>query len=274
MVTHDPDALVKCEICGMTSKNRVALNAHVFRFHSNRKRPSCDACHRVFLNSANLRQHIKNVHSTVERPRFPCWYPGCEKSYKFKQDVSKHVKAEHAENPVRFTCTLCEKEFKTRGDLESHIHTHTTEKPFKCATCGRRFSHKSNMKSHETTHLEKSARNVSKCHLCPQTFLTRIGLQLHIRILHENRRNYPCAFCNERFSRSSNLKRHVEAKHGANKELIHSCDKCEYESKSKQNLARHKARHEAGNRGCYFCGKKFVTFYELVKHCRVHTLEA
>ncbi|OXA47567.1 zinc finger protein 25 [Folsomia candida] len=273
MVTHDPDAKVKCEVCGTFSKNRIALSSHMRTFHSNRKRPSCDTCHRVFFDLRYLRKHIDTVHSTMDRPRFPCTFSGCEKTFLNKGYMAHHVKTEHAQNPARFPCKLCGKEFKTRSHLKQHIPSHTTEKPYNCATCGRGFAHKGQMKNHEMTHFGKSARDVSKCHLCPKTFLTRNGLQGHIRVVHENQRNYPCTFYDKRFSISSHLKRHVEAKHPANKELIHSCDKCEYMSHSKHNCAAHRMRHNAARQECYFCVKKFVTLNELVKHYRVHTLE-
>lgn len=122
-------------------------------------------------------------------------------------------------------------------------------------------------------HLSKSARDVSNCHICPQTFLSRITLQRHIRIVHENERNYACTLCDKRCSNSGNLKRHVEARHATNKEKIYSCDKCKYRTHSKGYLAAHRRRHNAVRHKCYFCVKKFVAFQALARHCRVHTLE-
>ncbi|OXA45234.1 oocyte zinc finger protein XlCOF19-like [Folsomia candida] len=275
VVTHDPDAQVKCEVCRKIFKNRDTLSGHISRIHGNRKRPSCDTCHRVFSNSCNLRRHIDDAHGTSERPRFPCGFSGCEKTFVNKYLVSTHMKTEHVENPIRFPCTLCGKDFKTRTELGKHIRAHTTEKPYTCASCGRSFAQMGTMKRHEMTHLEKSARDMFQCHVCPQTFLNRTSLQHHIRVGHENQRNYPCSSCDKRFSTSRDLMRHVEAVHATNKEKIHSCDKCEYKSHSKANLANHRVRHNtmARRHGCYFCGKKFYTFFELVSHCQVHTFE-
>ncbi|XP_021961676.2 PR domain zinc finger protein 5 [Folsomia candida] len=226
------------------------------------------------LNSPSLRRHTEAIHITHERPRLPCGFVGCDKTFLKKQNVSRHVRAEHAENPVRFRCTLCGKEFKMKIELESHVPTHTTEKPYNCATCGRSFALRRTMKSHEQTHLEKSARDIFQCHVCPGTFLKKGGLQAHVQVVHENRRNYPCTICDKRFSSSSELKRHVEARHVTNKELVHSCDKCEYRSYSKVNLTHPVRRHNPANwRKCYFCNK-FITLQNLVKHySRIHCHE-
>ncbi|OXA44925.1 Zinc finger protein 25 [Folsomia candida] len=234
--------------------------------HSNRKRPSCDTCHRVMSSYYALRQHIDAFHNTKERPRLPCTFLGCEKTYQNRSSILHHARTEHSENPVRFPCTLCKKEFKTRTELEIHIPTHTTEKPYNCATCGRRFANRGYMKLHETTHLEKSARKVSKCHICTQIFFFTSGLQNHIRVVHENQKNYPCQVCDKRFSKPSELKFHVEARHATNKEPVHSCDKCEFRSHWKGNLSKHRLRHNPARHECYFCGKKFFVFHEFVHH--------
>ncbi|XP_035713724.1 gastrula zinc finger protein XlCGF7.1-like isoform X2 [Folsomia candida] len=189
--THDPNAKVKCQICWKFFKNPPSLYAHMRRIHSNRERPSCPTCHRVFSRSTNVRAHIKAVHSTRERPRVPCTFPGCGNTYQNKGGLGQHMKIEHAENPIRFPCTLCRKSFKTKADFEKHISTHTTEKPFECTKCGRSFAVRASMKTHEMTHLEKSARAMLQCHICTPTLLTRRALKHHIRLVHENRRNYP-----------------------------------------------------------------------------------
>ncbi|XP_035713672.1 zinc finger protein 816-like [Folsomia candida] len=268
-------AKLKCQICRKIFKNPNTLRLHMARIHTSRERPRCPTCHRVFFISGNLREHIKAVHGTKERPRFPCTFPGCDKTYLQKSEAVRHAKIEHAQNPVRFRCTLCEKEFKTKGKLGRHILSHTTEKPHNCATCGRSFAEVETLKSHETTHLDKSARDVFQCRICPQIFLTKSGLRRHIRDAHENQRNYPCAFCDKRYSCASYLKGHVERKHATNKELIHSCDKCEYKGHAKRNLAQHVRIHNVESwRECYFCQKKFARFADLVKHCsRIHCLE-
>ncbi|XP_035713657.1 zinc finger protein 264-like isoform X1 [Folsomia candida] len=280
VITHDPDAKIKCQVCRNISKNRATLLDHMRRIHSNRERPNCDLCDRTFCNSRSLLGHMNAVHGSRERSRFPCTFSGCGKTYLSRRAVSRHVKAEHAKNPVRFPCTLCAKEFKHKPHLELHISTHTTEKPFKCSTCGRGFVRIHGMQQHQglfvsqVTHVEKSAVANLKCTRCPLTFCSSSSLREHIQVFHENQKNHPCKFCGKRFSGSNDLQRHVEAVHPASEDKINSCDKCEYKSHSKHNLVRHKARHDVKKHECYFCGNRFVCFRNLVRHCGlIHTLE-
>ncbi|OXA44971.1 zinc finger protein 486 [Folsomia candida] len=204
MVTHDPDAKVKCEVCGNIFKNKRSLSTHKFEIHIDQT--WCATCDQMFSSVDDLRRHNDTVHGGEEPPRFSCPVPRCKKTYQHEEDVAKHVETEH----VRFRCTLCRRTFETRVQLEAHISSHTR---YKCATCLKSFARIRDMKLHEATHLEKSARDVLQCPLCPETFLTRRGLQGHVRVVHENQRNYPCTFCDKRFSQTSNLKRHVEAVH-------------------------------------------------------------
>ncbi|XP_035713717.1 zinc finger protein 628-like [Folsomia candida] len=107
LVTHDPNAKVKCKDCGQILKNPVTLYRHVSHMHTNRVRPACNICNDTFFNHFHLRKHIDNVHIKKERPRFPCRFPGCEKTYLNKRSLSAHTKTDHVENAVRFPCTLC-----------------------------------------------------------------------------------------------------------------------------------------------------------------------
>ncbi|XP_035711623.1 zinc finger protein 436-like [Folsomia candida] len=264
----------KCEICGKIKKSPAALTEHMRRTHSNRVRPRCNVCQREFFNSRSLLGHMVAVHRSGKRPRFPCIFPGCEKTYLNQNHISRHVKAEHSENPVLYRCTLCGKEFNRRASLDRHISTHTTEKPFSCATCGRGFAKTESLKRHEATHLDQSTRKISKCPLCPQTFFTSFGFRNHIRVGHEKKRNICCTLCDKRFPMSSHLTRHVASAHLSSREKIHACDKCEYRSHSTWNLRVHKRQHNAEKHECYFCGKNVVSFQNLVKHYgRLHTLE-
>ncbi|OXA39977.1 hypothetical protein Fcan01_25268 [Folsomia candida] len=161
LVTHD--GLVKCKICGKILKNLNSLPLHLSYTHGKESLP-CDQCGRQFKCPRNLRRHVNA--------------------------------AEHAENPVRYYCTLCGKETKNKTDLDRHIGSHTTEKIYKCATCGLSFSQNSLLNLHQQrSHKEKSDRTVYTCKLCPRTFLSNTGRWLHIKLNHGDPIKYSCQSC-------------------------------------------------------------------------------
>lgn len=67
-------------------------------FHNNGPRVSCNICHKSFTTKTNLQAHRKTVHSSTTRPRFPCTFPGCDKTYLEKKAVAAHFRSEHNEN--------------------------------------------------------------------------------------------------------------------------------------------------------------------------------
>ncbi|XP_035712990.1 zinc finger and BTB domain-containing protein 17-like [Folsomia candida] len=276
LATHDDTAQIKCQICRKTLKNRGGLSTHLSRIHNNRKIHRCAICLRNYASPGGLENHVAAVHTPGPRPHFPCKFLHCDKKFVSKGALTNHFKVVHSENPVRFRCTLCSKELKSKASLMKHIAIHTTEKPFKCAECGHSFVDMSDLSSHEETHREKSVRNRIKCHLCPITFLTRTGKRLYVQNYHEDQSKYPCPICDKRLKTANNLKFHVEAKHTTDKELRYACDQCEYKSWKKFSLRKHVKRRHVEGRGttCYFCGRNYSAFTDLVRHCSFrHTLE-
>lgn len=95
LVTHDPDAKVKCDvsvskkfqiltsqlisflhiqICWAILKNPATLSGHMSRLHSDRPRSACNICEKTFSNQGNLQRHVDTTHNK-ERSRFPAQFP-------------------------------------------------------------------------------------------------------------------------------------------------------------------------------------------------------
>ncbi|XP_035715832.1 zinc finger protein 569-like [Folsomia candida] len=269
--THEPDVVFKCGICAKTLKNPSSLSRHNYRKHN---KQVCTICSREFSGPENLKVHMSRVHTTGVRQRYPC--PQCDKSFLGKYAVGRHAKVEHAQSPVRFRCTLCGREFKEKQNRNRHIATHTRERTFRCEVCGHSYVDEATLKIHKRIHDDKSSRESFKFKYCPQRFFEFSGVRYHERTYHENRRDYQCTICNKKLVTAYSLKYHVEAKHPTNEMPIYSCDQCGYTNRVKKSLARHVARVHVGLRTneCYFCGKKFFSFSDLVGHSgRMHTLE-
>ncbi|OXA43265.1 PR domain zinc finger protein 5 [Folsomia candida] len=154
LVIHDKNGQVKCEICGKILKNLTSLPTHKRNFHETQKRLPCNICGRGFSSPGCLRRHAKSVHATTKRKRISCTFSGCDKTFSTAGNLRQHFYTEHAENPIRYLCTLCGREFKSRGNLGQHVRAHTTEKPHKCPTCGRGFAQMTYLRFHQATHEE------------------------------------------------------------------------------------------------------------------------
>ncbi len=75
----------------------------------------------------------------------------------------------------------CEKIFKFKSDMERHVLSHTKEKPIICPypSCNKSFKRQYSLRYHiETNHLESTELS---CPLgCPLKFSNRISLRLHL----------------------------------------------------------------------------------------------
>ena len=91
-------------------------------------------------NSVNQGQGGVSPHP---KPKVMCSHPGCGKEFAWQQDLAKHVRRYHSDEPPRFACTHdgCEKKFYERKLLVAHERTHTDERPFACKYpgCGKAF---------------------------------------------------------------------------------------------------------------------------------------
>ncbi|OXA41531.1 Zinc finger protein 26 [Folsomia candida] len=264
-ITHETNSQVKCEICSKKLKNRLVLYTHMQNFHSNKAKQRCKVCNAEFAMIRELRGHMERRHkSREERPRLPCTFSGCPKTFLDKVNLANHFKQQHAQNAVRYPCTLCGKEFTQKQNLDRHIATHTTEKRFNDMN-----------ESEQRTHMKKAERPAFPCRLCPLIFYSQQGISFHVKN-HHDQKKYFCTICDKILRSSHGLKYHIRASHPTNEAPTYSFEYCEYQSRIKENLTSHVTRMHVGVKGkeCYFCGKKFYNFFPLASHCsRIHTLE-
>ncbi|XP_021961418.1 PR domain zinc finger protein 5-like [Folsomia candida] len=205
----------KCTQCSSTFKCKTIFDRHILNKHNPNGKVECKICGKIFKNPPSLSVHVSQMHT----------------------------------NRIRLSCDICNNTFSNRANLQMHIDTiHNLERTrFQGGFpgCDKTYLKQKSMLNHEQRIHIKDDLETLKCQLCQHTFARKDTLTKHIRVVHENQRNYPCTFCDKRFSQSEELKAHVEAKHVTNKELIHSCDKCDYKSYSKRYLAQHVKRHNA-----------------------------
>ena len=99
-----------------------------------------------------------------------------------KQDEPKKV--ESSENPssnvYTFVCLMCDKTFKYKNSLSKHFKAMHTEMEFRCDVCGNVFNYMSNLKRHkDMTHSEEKVKH--ECKICENNFSYKSSLMKHIK---------------------------------------------------------------------------------------------
>ena len=97
-----------------------------------------------------------------------------------------------------------------------------------------------------------------KCESCDRTFTRKIGLKLHVDIVHKGIAKITCKICNMIFQTNSKLKAHIEAVHEKIKK--YKCDQCFSKFAASYNLRQHIATVHEGRFQqfqCPSCSKGF-----------------
>ncbi|KAG2468882.1 ZBT22 protein, partial [Polypterus senegalus] len=79
----------------------------------------------------------------------------CGKAYNLKSMRDRHVKMQHL-NLRPFACPVCEKMFKMKHHLTKHLKTHAGLEPFECEICGKKLMWRDSFLRHKA-HCEKLA---------------------------------------------------------------------------------------------------------------------
>ena len=110
-------------------------------------------------------------------------------------------------------------------------------------------------------------RDTFKCKetkACKRIFMTREGLNNHIKQCHNSQKQYVCPECGKSFPRMQRLAVHQES-HVVKPTI--SCDICGKEVKNNYRLKQHIEKyHEEANVKCNICDKTFLHKIDLRKH--------
>ena len=128
-----PKLTYTCRICG-----KICLMPSSFRDHKyyhGVKKFECSRCRKKFMNASQLNLH-KHFH---HRDRlYKCFASKCKCSYKWPQDLLRHIKVHLS---TVYSCTQCPYSNKQKRLMLQHINVHTDDLPVQCRGCASRFKH-------------------------------------------------------------------------------------------------------------------------------------
>ncbi|XP_021200966.3 zinc finger protein 595 isoform X1 [Helicoverpa armigera] len=162
-------------VCPYCGKLCKSLNSHIL-LHTGSKNFKCDQCLKAFYTQSALSAHVK-THALTRS----------------------------------FKCEHCIAAFYSKTQLKSHMLSHVDERKFVCDICNKAFKRRPQLERHKLTH--NFGVKPIQCELCPMTFITKYGLQHHMRV-HTGERPFKCEICSQPYSYKHDFNRHCLKKHG------------------------------------------------------------
>ena len=233
---------------------------------------SCPHCEKVFKEKRNLMKHISAIHDQVRK--FLCHL--CSSTFTDATPLRVHLKR-HKADPInkQYKCNFCEKSFKIDDELKvhvKHIHTHPELYKEKCDICGKELNLES-MKYHmKAVH---SRRDI-KCPECEETFTIDRLLRGHIDRMHNpmRQRTFKCSECDKAFYQSGDLRNHKRYIHNPKDNKKYYCEPCDKSFVQPGGLYIHnQSMHQTKQFKCEYCDKSFGLKVILKRHMYRHTGE-
>ncbi len=191
----------------------------------------CTICNRTFKNDKTLMGHMLN-HFGVAPKMANC--PICGLTLQ-KKSYARHLRLHGDVTPEE--CKYCNKTFREKRSLEKHIKAiHQADRPYTCQYCTETFRNQVEQKNHINRHLKDYPH---ECDVCHMTFQKQEGLTTHYR-LHTGEKPYTCEICDKTFTSEKNKKIHVLRHQGG---LPHKCEVCGMTFQSRSHLIKHATGH-------------------------------
>ena len=271
---------VKCELCGAI-RTTASFQGHLKGAHgvTETYKKNCFWCGKT-LSVHNLRNHARQHHFWGD---FSCTVSQCSFRGNVAAELAGHINDFH-KGDADAECPLCKKGC-TVNDIETHYRECVQMKNHRCCeTCGKEFKAPKEYRSHKLIHLrekaEKGDLSIDKaslyfhCDKCDTRFVSKAGLQGHVRNFHEERSEdskFPCPSCGLVYDTKAKLKYHDNLAHSTDEK--YQCKICGRRCGSTSDLKVHKRIHEDRQFKCKYCPKILKSANNLKFHERYHTGE-
>ncbi|CAG9810177.1 unnamed protein product [Chironomus riparius] len=215
--SHDASVIHECSECHKRYKTDKILKVHVDKIHKNiYQEVICNICGRTLKSQGALKKHLL-VHEEDIR-QFECYI--CKKSkYKNLKLLQVHFSVYHNPNkPSRSVCHICSAVVRA-GHLKNHMtqrHSDVEIEKVQCEICDHWI-----MKTRMHIHKRKHAMGGVTCKICGKYLKSYGSLYSHMKILHENCKNFKCNYCDKAFYKETKLNEHVAVRH--TREFLFKC---------------------------------------------------
>ena len=291
----NPTKKYQCKKCDYNCSDKKKLKRHTMASQGNPIQ--CNQCSYKYCSVMLLNTHWRKSHQDVQT----------QKGYIQRQTVHKQKGFKKAHGKGKFQCKSCDFHSMFRNDLIRHMKIQTDNPghcihcPFKsCSTQGlslhmRIFHGKKlhvKLKPNMEKHMEIQSNPVQCIH-CPFKTCSAMGLTLHKQKFH-GKKCFQCERCDYYTKSKPNMDKHMKIQTSPvqcihcpfkscsamgltlHKRKFHGkkrfqCERCDYNTKSKQNVEKHmKKRMEIQTNPvqCKYCPFKSCSTQGLALHMR------
>ena len=246
----------------------------VYQFPEEKNKNTCSKCGYVSETFDGLTDHLIQIHQVLDTLRCDV----CEVVFRKSREKSFHLQKVHGpESKMEFPCDVCGFVLETRRGLNWHrsyyhnISTKNSKTQLYCAKCDFEAKDSLELKVHKKTHLEER----KFCDICQKSFSKSTDLKTHIQAVHLKSKSVPCTICGKEFSHYRYLAAHMEWHSNERKHLCNICGRCFKKAAIlREHIETHKAMSERNYKfRCKYCEKRYWAQDKLLDHMNKHTGE-
>ncbi|XP_041378292.1 uncharacterized protein LOC121390525 isoform X2 [Gigantopelta aegis] len=246
----------------------------VYQFPEEKNKNTCSKCGFISETFDGLTDHLILSHQVLDTLRCDV----CEVVFQKSREKSFHIHKIHGpEARMEFPCDICGFILETRRGLNWHrsyyhsISTKNNKNQLYCAKCDFEAKDSQELKLHKKTHLEER----KFCDICQKTFSKSTDLKTHIQAVHLKSKSVPCTICCKEFSHYRYLAAHMEWHSNERKHLCNICGRCFKKAAIlREHIETHKVMSERNYKfRCTYCEKRYWAQDKLLDHMNKHTGE-